>query len=103
MIKSRKEVVDKFRSLPLEEEYIVLYLDAKYVKISYPQGIDNSGLVLSAMGLNREGEYEVLDIEMVLSDKEGAQYYEDLLGRLQQRGLKRKELRKYVKNVLCEH
>ena len=88
MVKSGKEVVDKFRSSPLSKEYIVLYLDAKYVKMYYPNGIDR-GLVLSAMGLNIKGEYEVLDIEAVSTDRESAQCYEDLLSRLKQRGLKR--------------
>ena len=45
--------------------------------------------MLSAMGLNIEGEYEVLDIEAVSTDRESAKCYEDLLSRLKQRGLKR--------------
>ena len=87
MIKSAKEVVDKFRSSPLEATYVVLYLDAKYAKLFYPNGIDR-GLTLVAMGLNKKGEYEVLDIEVVPTDRETAQCYEDLLKRLKQRGLK---------------
>ena len=88
MVKKAKKVVDNFRKSLLEEEYIALYLDAKYIKMYSPNGIEK-GLTLAAVGLNKEGEYEVLDIEIVPTDKETAQAYEDLIKRLKQRGLKK--------------
>ena len=37
--------------------------------MNYPNGIDR-GIVLSAVGLNKKGKYEVLDMEVVSTDRE---------------------------------
>ena len=87
IIKKGKEVVEEFRKSKLLGEYIAIFLDAKYVKISYPNGIEG-GLLVVAIGLNSKGNYEVLDIEVVLTNKESSQCYVDLLKRIKERGVK---------------
>jgi putative transposase len=77
------EEIFKFKSRPLEPmEY--LYLDAQYEKVRY-EGCVRSLAVLKAVGVNKEGFREVLDISCSLSEAEV--HWREFIEGLQKRGL----------------
>ena len=79
----------RFAGRPLEEDYPYLILDARYEKVR-DDGIIQSQAVLLAIGINWEGQRQILGVE--LANRESQTSWRDFLLGLKQRGLRGVEL-----------
>ena len=82
--KGMDEALGRFASRPLDEVYPYLILDARYEKVR-EGGVIRSQAVLIAIGINWEGQRQVLAVE--LANRESAASWKDFLVTLKQRGL----------------
>jgi transposase-like protein len=82
--KGMDEALARFASRPLDEVYPYLILDARYEKVR-EDGVIRSQAVLIAIGINWEGQRQVLAVE--LANRESATSWKDFLLTLKQRGL----------------
>ena len=82
--KGLDEALQKFAQRRLEEPYPYLILDARYEKVR-EAGVIRSRAVLIAIGINWEGQRQVLAVE--LAHRESASSWKDFLLRLKERGL----------------
>ena len=82
--KTLDESLARFASRPLDEPYPYLILDARYEKVR-EGGVIQSLAVLVALGINWEGQRQVLAVE--LANRESQSSWKDFLLRLKQRGL----------------
>ena len=78
------EEVQAWRSRPLASVYPILYFDALVVK-SRQEGMVRNKAVYLALGINLEGEKEVLGLWM--SESEGAKFWLTVFNELRNRGL----------------
>lgn len=106
--KGLDEALDRFAQRPLDEAYPYLILDARYEKVR-EAGVIRSLAVLIAIGINWEGQRQVLAVE--LANRESQSSWKDFLLRLKQRGLSEVEfvvsddhagLKKAISEVLTE-
>ncbi len=79
------EQVVEWQSRPLDEVYLIVYLDCPVVKIRQDQRVINKSVYL-ALSVNMEGHKELLG--MWLSENEGAKVWLNVLTELQNRGVK---------------
>ena len=82
--KGMDDALARFASRPLDEVYPYLILDARYEKVR-EDGVIRSQAVLIAIGINWEGQRQVLAVE--LANRESATSWKDFLVTLKQRGL----------------
>jgi len=82
--KGLDESLARFATRPLEEEYPYLILDARYEKVR-ADSVIQSQAVLVAIGINWEGQRQVLAVE--LANRESRSSWRDFLVRLKERGL----------------
>jgi transposase-like protein len=82
--KGMDEALARFAGRPLDEVYPYLILDARYEKVR-EDGVIRSQAVLIAIGINWEGQRQVLAVE--LANRESATSWKDFLVALKQRGL----------------
>lgn len=82
--KGLDESLARFASRPLEEDYPYLILDARYEKVR-EDAVIQSQAVLVAIGINWEGQRQVLAVE--LANRESRSSWKDFLVRLKERGL----------------
>jgi len=82
--KGMDEALARFASRPLDEVYPYLILDARYEKVR-EDGVIRSQAVLIAIGINWEGQRQVLAVE--LANRESATSWKEFLVMLKQRGL----------------
>jgi transposase-like protein len=82
--KGLDESLARFASRPLEEDYPYLILDARYEKVR-EDAVIQSQAVLVAIGVNWEGQRQVLAVE--LANRESRSSWKDFLVRLKGRGL----------------
>lgn len=82
--KGLDESLARFASRALEEEYPYLILDARYEKVR-ADSVIQSQAVLVAIGINWEGQRQVLAVE--LANRESRSSWRDFLVRLKERGL----------------
>ena len=87
--KGLDEGLTKFAQRRLSEEYPYLILDARYEKVR-EDGIIQSQAVLLAIGINWEGQRQVLGVE--LANRESQTSWREFLLGLKQRGLRGVEL-----------
>jgi len=87
--KGLDEGLTKFAHRRLTEEYPYLILDARYEKVR-DDGIIQSQAVLLAIGINWEGQRQILGVE--LANRESQTSWRDFLLALKQRGLRGVEL-----------
>ncbi len=106
--KGLDEVLARFANRPLEEAYPYLILDARYEKVR-EAGVIGSLAVLVAIGINWEGQRQVLAVE--LANRESQSAWREFLVRLKERGLSGVEfvvsddhagLKKAISEVLTE-
>ena len=106
--KGLDEALERFAQRPLEEAYPYLILDARYEKVR-EAGVIRSLAVLIAIGINWEGQRQVLAVELANRESQGS--WKDFLLRLKQRGLSGVEfvvsddhagLKKAISEVLTE-
>ena len=83
--KALDEVVEQFRSRPLEGTYPYLWLDAVYLKVRHNHRIVNEAVVL-AIGARDTGEREILGFSVGMSEEEAS--WQEFLRALVRRGLK---------------
>jgi putative transposase len=82
--KELDEVVEPFRSRPLEGQYPFVWLDALYLKVRHNHRIVSQALVI-ATGVRESGEREVLGFALGASEEEA--FWLDFLRSLKRRGL----------------
>jgi putative transposase len=82
--KELDEVVERFRSRPLEGQYPFVWLDALYLKVRHNHRIVSQALVI-ATGVRESGEREVLGFALGASEEEA--FWLDFLRSLVRRGL----------------
>jgi len=82
--KGMDEALARFAGRPLDEVYPYLILDARYEKVR-EDGVIRSQAVLIAIGINWEGQRQVLAVE--LANRKSATSWKDFLVTLKQRGL----------------
>jgi len=82
--KGLDEALERFAQRPLEEAYPYLILDARYEKVR-EAGVIRSLAVLIAIGINWEGQRQVLAVDLANRESQGS--WKDFLLRLKQRGL----------------
>jgi len=82
--KGMDEALARFAARPLDEVYPYLILDARYEKVR-EDGVIRSQAVLIAIGINWEGQRQVLAVE--LANRESATSWKEFLVMLKQRGL----------------
>jgi transposase-like protein len=82
--KGMDEALARFAGRPLDEVYPYLILDARYEKVR-EDGVIRSQAVLIAIGINWEGQRQVLAVE--LANRESATSWKGFLMTLKQRGL----------------
>jgi putative transposase len=82
--KGLDESLARFATRPLEDEYPYLILDARYEKVRV-DAVIQSQAVLVAIGVNWEGQRQVLAVE--LANRESRSSWRDFLVRLKERGL----------------
>jgi len=82
--KGMDEALARFAARPLDEVYPYLILDARYEKVR-EGGVIRSQAVLIAIGINWEGQRQVLAVE--LANRESATSWKEFLVTLKQRGL----------------
>jgi transposase-like protein len=106
--KGLDETLERFAQRPLDEAYPYLILDARYEKVR-EAGVIRSLAVLIAIGINWEGQRQVLAVELANRESQGS--WKDFLLRLKQRGLSGVEfvvsddhagLKKAISEVLTE-
>ena len=106
--KSLDESLAKFASRRLDEDYPYLILDARYEKVR-EDSVIRSQAVMIAIGINWEGQRQVLAVETAHRESESS--WKSFLTRLKQRGLHGVEfvvsddhagLRKAIEEVLTE-
>ena len=106
--KSLDEALERFASRQLEEAYPYVILDARYEKVR-EDGVIHSMAVQIAIGINWEGQRQVLAVEA--ANRESQSSWKDFLLRLKERGLTGVEfvvsddhagLKKAISEVLCE-
>jgi transposase-like protein len=78
------EALERFADRPLEGPYPYLILDARYEKVR-EDGVIRSQAVLIAIGVNGEGQRQVLAVE--LANRESTSSWKELLLGLKRRGL----------------
>ncbi len=81
------EDVKAWRSRPLNELYPIVYLDALYVNIKV-SGRVSKRAVYVVLGINREGNKELLGLWIGEAETEGAKFWLKVLTDLKNRGLK---------------
>jgi transposase-like protein len=81
--KGLDEALARFANCRLEEDYPYLILDARYEKVR-EDGVIRSLAVLIAIGINWEGQRQVLAVE--LANRESRSSWRDFLIRLKERG-----------------
>ena len=74
-----------WRSRPLEEVYVAVFLDALYVSVR-DGGVVKKKAVYVALGMTVEGEREVLGLW--IKETEGAKFWNQVLGELKTRGVR---------------
>ena len=82
--KGMDEALARFAGRPLDEVYPYLILDARYEKVR-EGGVIRSQAVLIAIGINWEGQRQMLAVE--LANRESATSWKEFLVTLKQRGL----------------
>jgi putative transposase len=82
--KGLDEVVERFRSRPLEGQYPFVWLDALYLKVRHNHRIVSQALVI-ATGVRETGERDVLGFALGASEEEA--FWLDFLRSLVRRGL----------------
>ena len=82
--KGLDETLERFANRHLDEAYPYLILDARYEKVR-ETGVIRSQAVLVAIGINWEGQRQVLAVE--LANRESRSSWRDFLVRLKERGL----------------
>jgi len=82
--KGLDEALARFAHRRLEEDYPYLILDARYEKVR-EQSVIQTRAVLIAIGINWEGQRQVLAVE--LANRESQTSWKDFLVRLKERGL----------------
>lgn len=106
--KSLDEALERFASRQLEEAYPYVILDARYEKVR-ENGVIRSMAVQIAIGINWEGQRQVLAVET--ANRESQSSWKEFLLRLKTRGLTGVEfvvsddhagLKKAISEVLCE-
>jgi transposase-like protein len=106
--KGLDETLERFAQRPLDEAYPYLILDARYEKVR-EAGVIRSLAVLIAIGINWEGQRQVLAVELANRESQGS--WKDFVLRLKQRGLSGVEfvvsddhagLKKAISEVLTE-
>lgn len=83
---SVNEEVKAWRSRPLEEVYPIAYLDALYVNIKV-NGQVSKRAVYVVLGINAEGNKELLGLWIGPAEREGAKFWLSVLTDLKNRGL----------------
>ncbi len=83
--KGMDEALARFASRALDEVYPYLILDARYEKVR-EGGVIRSQVVLIAIGINWDGQRQVLAVE--LANRESATSWKDFLVTLKSRGLR---------------
>jgi putative transposase len=81
------ETVKAWQCRPLDEVYPIVYLDALYVNIKV-SGRVSKRAVYVVLGLNREGNKELLGLWIGEAESEGAKFWLKVLTELKNRGLK---------------
>lgn len=81
------EDVKLWQSRPLDEVYPIVYLDALYVNIKV-SGRVSKRAVYVALGINRQGNKELLGLWIGEAEAEGAKFWLKVLTDLRNRGLK---------------
>lgn len=76
-----------WQSRPLEELYPIVYLDALYVNIKVSGRVSKRAVYL-VLGINREGNKELLGLWIGEAEAEGAKFWLKVLTDLKNRGLK---------------
>jgi putative transposase len=84
---SVSETVKTWQCRPLDEVYPILYLDALYVNIKV-SGRVSKRAVYVVLGINREGNKELLGLWIGEAESEGAKFWLKVLTDLKNRGLK---------------
>lgn len=84
---SVSDEVKAWQARPLEEVYPILYLDALYVNIKV-SGRVSKRAVYVVLGINREGNKELLGLWIGDAEAEGAKFWLKVLTDLKNRGLK---------------
>ncbi|MBE9183143.1 IS256 family transposase [Oculatella sp. LEGE 06141] len=84
---SVSDEVKAWQVRPLEEVYPILYLDALYVNIKV-SGRVSKRAVYVVLGINREGNKELLGLWIGEAETEGAKFWLKVLTDLKNRGLK---------------
>jgi putative transposase len=84
---SVSEDVKAWQSRPLDELYPIVYLDALYVNIKV-SGRVSKRAVYVVLGINREGNKELLGLWVGEAETEGAKFWLKVLTDLKNRGLK---------------
>lgn len=84
---SVSEDVKAWQSRPLDELYPIVYLDALYVNIKV-SGRVSKRAVYVVLGIDREGEKQLLGLWIGEAECEGAKFWLSVLTELQNRGLK---------------
>ena len=87
MIESVSEDVKAWQSSPLDEVYPIIYLDALYVNIKV-SGRVSKRAVYVVLGINREGDKQLLGLWVGEAETEGAKFWLKVLTDLKNRGLK---------------
>ena len=80
------EEVKSWQSRPLEEVYPIVYLDALYLNIKV-SGRVSKRAVYVALGINAEGDKELLGLWLGEAESEGAKFWLKVLNDLKNRGL----------------
>jgi putative transposase len=83
--KGLDEMVNTFRSRPLEAEYPIIWVDALYEKIREDNHVQNMA-VMVVKAVNLEGKGQILAIEPM--NRESEETYAHLFRSLKERGLK---------------
>ena len=87
VIESVSEDVKAWQSRPLDEVYPIVYLDALYVNIKV-SGRVSKRAVYVVLGIDREGDKQLLGLWVGEAETEGAKFWLKVLTDLRNRGLK---------------
>ena len=87
VIESVSEDVKAWQSRPLDEVYPIVYLDALYVNIKV-SGRVSKRAVYVVLGIDREGDKQLLGLWLGEAESEGAKFWLKVLTDLKNRGLK---------------
>lgn len=87
VIESVSEDVKAWQSRPLDEVYPIVYLDALYVNIKV-SGRVSKRAVYVVLGIDREGDKQLLGLWVGEAESEGAKFWLKVLTDLKNRGLK---------------